>query len=66
MTMVEPFNLNPNPVFAELMPRSFEERRAAYADPEWRQRVRDARGRPARPLGPGSTRSASWSRLGPS
>ncbi len=42
MTMAEPFNLNPNPVFAELMPRSFEERRAAYADPTWRQRVRDA------------------------
>ena len=42
MLMTEPFTLNTNPVFAELMPRSFEERRAAYADPAWRQRVRDA------------------------
>ncbi len=42
MTMVEPFTLNTNPVFAELMPRSMEERRAAFADPAWRQRVRDA------------------------
>jgi len=42
MTMVEPFTLNINPVFAELMPRSLDERRAAYADPAWRGRVRDA------------------------
>ena len=42
MTMVEPFTLNTNPVFAELMPRPLGERRAAYADPAWRQRVRDA------------------------
>jgi N-acyl-D-amino-acid deacylase len=41
-TMVEPFTLNTNPVFAELMPRSLDERRAAYSDPEWRQRVRTA------------------------
>ena len=41
MTMVEPFTLNTSPVFAELMPRSLDERRAAYADPAWRQRVRD-------------------------
>lgn len=41
-TMVEPFTLNTNPVFAELMPKSLDERRAAYADPEWRQRVRTA------------------------
>ena len=41
-TMVEPFTLNTNPVFAELMPRSLGERRAAYSDPEWRQRVRTA------------------------
>jgi N-acyl-D-aspartate/D-glutamate deacylase len=41
-TMVEPFTLNTNPVFAELMPKSIDERRAAYADPEWRQRVRTA------------------------
>ncbi|HMK12747.1 MAG TPA: amidohydrolase family protein [Acidimicrobiales bacterium] len=42
MTMVEPFTLNTSPVFAELMPRSLDDRRAAYADPAWRQRVRDA------------------------
>ena len=42
MTMVEPFTLNTNPVFAELMPKSIDERRAAYADPAWRNRVRDA------------------------
>ena len=42
VNLVEPFNLNTNPVFAELMPRSIEERRAAYADPGWRQKVRDA------------------------
>lgn len=42
MTMVEPFLLNTNPVFAELMPRSLAERRAAFADPTWRDRVRAA------------------------
>ena len=41
-TMLEPFTLNTNPVFAELMPKSIDERRAAYADPAWRQRVRTA------------------------
>lgn len=41
MTMVEPFTLNTSPVFAELMPKSLDERRAAFADPVWRQRVRD-------------------------
>lgn len=41
-TMVEPFTLNTNPIFAELMPKSIEERRAAYSDPAWRQRVRTA------------------------
>jgi len=41
MTMVEPFTLNTSPIFAELMPASLDERRAAYADPAWRQRVRD-------------------------
>ena len=41
-TMVEPFTLNTNPVFAELMPKSLDERRAAYSDPDWRQRVRTA------------------------
>ncbi|MFN8020172.1 MAG: amidohydrolase family protein [Acidimicrobiales bacterium] len=41
MTMIEPFTLNTSPVFAELMPMSIYARRAHYADPEWRQRVRD-------------------------
>ena len=41
MTMIEPFTLNTSPVFAELMPVSLDERRVAYADPVWRQRVRD-------------------------
>ncbi|MEY2643305.1 MAG: hypothetical protein RLZZ368_1952 [Actinomycetota bacterium] len=40
MTMVEPFTLNTSPVFAELMPKTLDERRAAYADPQWRDRVR--------------------------
>ena len=44
MTLVEPFTLNTNPVFAELSGRGIERRRAAYADPEWRQRVRQAWG----------------------
>ena len=42
MTMVEPFTLNTSPVFAELMPVTIQQRCAAYADPAWRQRVRDA------------------------
>jgi N-acyl-D-amino-acid deacylase len=42
MNLVEPFSLNTNPVFASLMARSLDERRAAYADPSWRQRVREA------------------------
>ncbi|MEY3342289.1 MAG: hypothetical protein RLZZ269_2200 [Actinomycetota bacterium] len=41
-TMVEPFTLNTNPVFAELMPKTIGERRAAYSDPSWRRRVREA------------------------
>ena len=41
MNMVEPFSLNTNPVFAELIPRPVEERRAAYADPAWRDKVRE-------------------------
>ena len=40
MTMVEPFTLNTSPIFAELMPKTIDERRAAYADPAWRDRVR--------------------------
>jgi N-acyl-D-aspartate/D-glutamate deacylase len=42
MLMTEPFTLNTNPVFAELMPLTVDQRRAAYADPAWRQRVRRA------------------------
>ena len=42
MNMVEPFTLNTNPVFAELMAGTPEGRSRAYADPAWRQRVRDA------------------------
>jgi N-acyl-D-amino-acid deacylase len=41
MTMQEPFTLNTSPVFAELMAGTVEDRRAAYADPAWRQRVRE-------------------------
>lgn len=41
MTMVEPFTLNMNAVFAELMPLTLDERRAAYSDPAWRDRVRE-------------------------
>jgi len=40
-TMVEPFTLNINPVFAELMPSSIDQRRAAYLDPAWRTRAVD-------------------------
>jgi N-acyl-D-aspartate/D-glutamate deacylase len=42
MTMVEPFTLNTSPVFAELMPLSLDARRAAYADPAFRERVTSA------------------------
>jgi N-acyl-D-amino-acid deacylase len=42
MNLVEPFTLNTNPVFAELMPVGEHERRDAYADPAWRARVRQA------------------------
>ena len=42
MTMVEPFTFNVNPEFAALMGRSLDERRDAYADPAWRERVRAA------------------------
>ena len=41
MLMTEPFILNTNPVFAELSNAGLEARRAAYADPAWRQKVRD-------------------------
>jgi len=39
MTMAEPFTLNPNPVFAELMATDLATRRGAYADPAWRKRA---------------------------
>ena len=38
-TLAEPFPLNTNPEFAALMAQSGEERRAAYMDPAWRERV---------------------------
>ncbi len=40
MNMVEPFTLNTSPIFAELMPKTLDQRRAAYADRAWRDRVR--------------------------
>jgi N-acyl-D-amino-acid deacylase len=42
MNMVEPFTLNTNPVFAELMPVTMTQRAAAFGDPTWRARVRTA------------------------
>src|SRR3954470_313894 len=42
MNLVEPFTLNTNPVFASLMAGTLDERRAAYADPAWRQKVKDS------------------------
>ena len=42
MNLVEPFTLNTNSVFAELMAGSLEARGRAYADPAWRQRVRES------------------------
>jgi N-acyl-D-aspartate/D-glutamate deacylase len=42
MNMIEPFTLNTNPVFAALMAGSLDDRARAYADPAWRQRVRDS------------------------
>jgi N-acyl-D-aspartate/D-glutamate deacylase len=42
MTMAEPFTLNVNPEFGSLMGGTLEERRAAYADPAWRQAARHA------------------------
>ncbi len=41
MTMQEPFTLNTSGIFAELMPLDVGGRMRAYADPVWRQRVRD-------------------------
>jgi N-acyl-D-aspartate/D-glutamate deacylase len=42
MNMVEPFTLNTNPVFAKLAERSLDDRRAAFANPAWREEVRGA------------------------
>jgi N-acyl-D-aspartate/D-glutamate deacylase len=42
MTLSEPFTLNPNPEFAAIMGTSLQERRDAYADPAWRDKVSDA------------------------
>jgi N-acyl-D-amino-acid deacylase len=42
MLMTEPFTLNTNPVFAQLMAGGIEARRDAYADPAWRRRVQQA------------------------
>jgi len=41
MNLIEPFTLNTSPIFAELMPGGLDARRVAYADPVWRDRVRD-------------------------
>ena len=45
MSLAEPFTLNVNPKFAELMSSGLDERRAAYADPAWREDTLEA-GRP--------------------
>ncbi len=37
MSLAEPFTLNVNPKFAELMSAGLPERREAYADPAWRK-----------------------------
>jgi N-acyl-D-amino-acid deacylase len=42
MAMTEPFTLNMNPAFADLMSRSVDERREAYADPAFRARALEA------------------------
>ncbi len=41
MSMAEPFTFNVNSEFAELMAGSLEQRRRAYGDEGWRDRVRD-------------------------
>jgi N-acyl-D-amino-acid deacylase len=38
-SFLSPFTMNPNPAFAELMEQGEKVRRAAYANPEWRQRA---------------------------
>ena len=42
MKMTEPFTLNLNPIFAELIGAPVAARVQAYADPAWRQKVLDA------------------------
>jgi N-acyl-D-aspartate/D-glutamate deacylase len=42
LSMADPFPLNPNPVFAELMRTDGAARRQAYADPVWRKRAAEA------------------------
>ncbi|HVT76758.1 MAG TPA: amidohydrolase family protein [Acidimicrobiales bacterium] len=42
MTMLEPFTLNTNPVFAQLAGASLDDRRAAFANPAWRDEVNAA------------------------
>ncbi len=42
MSLAEPFTLNVNPKFAELMSSGISERRAAYADPAWRKETLEA------------------------
>lgn len=51
INLAEPFTLNSNPEFSALMTRPTVERRSAYADPQWRQRVQAAweRGEGLRP-----------------
>jgi N-acyl-D-amino-acid deacylase len=39
LNLMNPFTLNPNPAFAELMDSSESDRRRAYSDPDWRQRA---------------------------
>ena len=39
MSMAEPFTLNMNPQFADLMTKDIEARRAAYADPTFREKA---------------------------
>jgi N-acyl-D-amino-acid deacylase len=42
MSLAEPFTLNVNPKFAELMSSGLDKRRAAYADAAWRQDTLEA------------------------
>lgn len=42
MSLAEPFTLNVNPKFAELMSTGLAERRTAYADPAWRTETLEA------------------------